>query len=263
MSFKIDTDKVALILKECFLFYSFKIDNCYYNKIGEKIYNFNYTENTSLYNFSNFLKEKNPQYLNIDWLFDYFNTQFTYWDFIKNSKERDSGERYYIMLHWVLGQKALKRYLSKTKSDTYYYHSNFYPKYEIKKNELIDILRIKGFLIEKEDSIIEEDSVIEINPLNKNEENIKKRFYNKIEGLYTCINFTTLFRFNSPLCRDCNYKKACKKQLKIKYPNLYQKRFVNKLILDRKQREKEEKNGGGFSKKIIRRIKGKFENNRK
>ena len=47
------------------------------------------------------------------------------------------------------------------------------------------------------------------------------------------------------------------------FQNFIKKTFANKLILDRKQREKEEKNGGGFSKKIIRRIKGKFENNRK
>lgn len=260
MALMLDLNNVPLILKECFLFYSFKIDNCYYNEIGEKTYNFNYTENTSLYNFANFLKEKNPHYLTVDWLFDYFNTQFTYWSFIKDSKERDNGEKYYIMLHWVLGQKALKRYLAKTKKDTYFYHSNFYPKYEIKKDNLIEALRIKGFIIEEEDStIVEEDKLITINPLKDSEERQKKKLHNTIEGFYICLNFTTLFKFNSPLCMSCVYKNACKKQLKMRYPNLYQKRFANKLVLDRKAREE----NGGSSKKIVRRNKGKFKNNRK
>lgn len=257
MTLILDTEKFHLILKECFLFYSFKIGNCTYNTLGEKIYKLNYTESTSLYNFTKFLKDKHQEYLNIDWLFDYFNYQFTYWDFIRTSKLKDSKE-YLINLHWVIGQKALKRYLTRTKKDTYYYNSVFYPKYIIKKQELIDFLNIKNFIEEKEDeTVLEEDRVIIINPLNKEEEALKLQKYNTNEGFFLCLSFTTLFKFNSDTCINCIFKNKCKSVLKQKYPVLYQKRFANKIIL---QRRKLEENGeeSKLYRKGIRRDKRKL-----
>lgn len=263
MTLALNEDKFPLILKECFLFYSFKIDNCIYTQLGEKTYKFNYTENTSLYNFASFLKKTHIEYLNIDWLFEYFNYQFTYWDFIKNQKIKENPN-YLINLHWIVGQKALKRYLSKTKKDTYFYNSVFFPKYEIRKQDLINYLNLKKFIIEKEDTILEEDKIVVINPLNEKEEFLKKKRYNTDEGFFICLNFTTLFKFNSNLCLGCIFKQKCKSVLKQKYPNLYQKRFINKIIL---QRQKLEEDGNNEESKLprtnIRRNKKKFKVSRK
>lgn len=266
MTLALNIDKFSLILKECFLFYSFKIDNCIYTTLKEKTYKFNYTENTSLYNFSKFLKEKNPQYLTIDWLFDYFNYQFTYWSFVRDSNIKNNPD-YLINLHWILGQKALKRYLARTKKDTYYYQSVFFPKYEIRKNDLIELLNSKKFLIEIQDeTILEEDKVVQINPLNIREENIKEKKLNTIEGFYSCISFTTLFKYNSKICLSCKYKSNCKTLLRKKYPALYQKRFANKMILQRKKEEEndnqqEERNR--LQREGIRRSKRNFKFTRK
>ena len=259
---KINQDKISYILKECFCFYSFKIGNVLFSSDNKAYINkFNYTENTSLYNFSNFLKEKNNQYLTIDWLFDYFNFQFTYWSFIKESKNKNGDYNFLIMLHWVLGKKALKRYLNKTSKDTYFYHSNFYPKYNINKNDLIELLENKQYLVVEKEDIIEEDKIILINPLNYKEEENKKRKYNTIEGFFICQQYTTLFKFNSNLCKNCKFKINCKKILKNNYPILYQKRFANKIIMERKKRE--ENGEEGFFRKAFARNKRKFKINRK
>ena len=105
----LNTDKIPSILKECFLFYSQKIHNYIISIDGKMKYELNYTENSALCSFSNFLKENKKHYLTTDWLFNYFNYQFSYWNFVKESKEK-SGGLYLIQLHWVLGKKALKRF---------------------------------------------------------------------------------------------------------------------------------------------------------
>jgi hypothetical protein len=265
MALILNIEKFPLILKECFLFYSFKIDNCIYTNLGEKTYKFNYTENTSLYNFAKFLKDKNPQYLTIDWLFDYFNYQFTYWSFVRESKIKEDP-KYLINLHWILGQKALKRYLARSKKDTYYYNSVFYPKYEIKKNDLINILNLKDFIREiEEETYLEEDKVIQVNPLNKEEELNKEKKLNTIEGFYFCLNYTTLFKYNSNVCLRCTYKVTCKNLLKKRFPILYQKRFANKMMLQRKKEEdgNETEERSQLSREGIRRSKRKFKFTRK
>lgn len=236
MNIELNKNKIPLILKEFFMFYSFRINNCKIDSFGKKYYKLNYTENTSLYNFSKFLKNEKSQYLNIDWLFDYFNIQFTYWDFIRSNKEKN-GEKYFIMLHWILGKKALKRYLNRSSRDTYFYHSSFFIKYEIKKSELLEDLKNKNFIIENKENFIEKDKIININPLISQEEILKKEKYNTLEGFYICQEFTTLFRFNSNLCLKCINKIRCKKQLKNRFSELYQKRLANKIILKRKIEE--------------------------
>lgn len=240
MTIYLDIDKVPTILKECFLFYSFNIKNYLPTIDNKKQYNFNYTENSSLYNFANFIKENKKYYLNIDWLFDYFNYQFTYWSFIKESKEKNGGI-YIIQLHWILGKKALKRFDNKTSKDSYFYHSNFFPTYQIKKENLIEWLEKKECL-RVEDFDLEDKKKLEaLNTLNKKEENFKEKKYNTIEGFNICLNFTTLFRFDSILCKRCNFKSKCKRILKNNYPKLYQKRISQKIIRNRLENEVNEK----------------------
>lgn len=236
MIVSLDINKVPSILKECFLFYSFKIGNYLPSVNNEKKYVFNYTENSSLYNFANFIKEKKEYFLTINWLFDYFNYQFCYWNFVKEEKEKNNKEIYLIQLHWILGKKALKRYDSRTSKDSYFYHSSFFPKFQIKKNDLIDFLEEKKCLIiERKD---EEDKEIKFNTINKKEENIKAKKYNTLDGFNLCLNFTTLFKFESSYCKKCNWKDNCKKILKNTYPKIYQKRVAQKVIKNRLKNEK-------------------------
>lgn len=227
MIIALDIDKIPTILKECFLFYSYKIHNYIVCIDGKIKYELNYTENSALYNFAKFLRENKKHYLTIEWLFDYFNYQFSYWNFIKENKEKNGG-LYLIQLHWVLGKKALKRFDEKTQKDTYFYHSNFFPKFQIKKDDLINKLKEKNLLEIKEEK--EKDKVIIFNKLNKKEEELKQKKLNTIEGLQICLNFTTLFKFDSPICKICNYNIPCKKILKKTYPKLFQKRVAQKFV---------------------------------
>lgn len=212
MALKLREDKLSLIFKEIFLYYIKKIDCSVVN------YRFNYTENISLDNFCKEILNNRKQYININWIFDFFNYQFTYWDFIKREKEK-SGESLKIMLHWIIGSKALNRYLNRTNKDTYFYHSVFFPKYNIKKEDIINFLIDKGLI----------EDLQEIQILNNIEEEYKKINFGKIEGFYNCINYTTLFKFNSPICSKCIYKNNCKVLLKKTYPDLYQKRLSIKI----------------------------------
>ena len=236
MIVNLNVDKIPSILKECFLHYSYKINNCITTISGSKQYTFNYTENSSLYNFANFIKENKAHYLTIDWLFDYFNYQFSYWNFIKEEKEKNGG-LYLIQLHWILGKKALKRFDSRSNKDSYFYHSNFFPKFQIKKEDIVEALDKKG-LVEIKDDSEEEDKSELLNELNKKEEQYKKLKYGTIEGFNICLNFTTLFRFDSELCQKCKYKTNCKKTLKVNYPKLHQKRIAQKFIRNRIAKEK-------------------------
>lgn len=225
MIFKLDINKIPQILKECFLFYSSKIDNYVVNN-NQKQYKFNYTENSSLYNFSNFLKNDKEYYLNIDWLFSYFNYQFTYWDYIKEQKKLN-GEICLIQLHWILGQKALKRFKNKTQKDSYFYHTKFLQKYKIKKENLIEYLENKKLL-----SIEDNEEKKVFNELNIKEEKLKLKSFNTIEGFYICLNYTSLYKFNSDVCIKCKYRKECKDYLKRNYFKLYQKRLAQKIMRD-------------------------------
>ena len=74
------------------------------------------------------LSEKHKEYISVDWLFDYFNYQFTYWSFYKTQKEKLGEQDVKICANWVLGKKALTRFLSKTQRDSYFYHSVFFSK---------------------------------------------------------------------------------------------------------------------------------------
>ena len=219
---KLDLDKTLKILKSCFLFYNYRL-----GYIGlDRKYFFDYTENTSSNNFAKTIKTIHKEYLTVNWLFDYFNYQFTYWSYYREQKYLKEGVAPISKLHWILGEKALKRYNSRTKKDTYFYHSSFLPKYKITKNEFIKYLEDKELFLEEEED--EEIKIIE-NPLNEVEEKRKKIRYNTIEGFYNCIDQTSLFKFNSKLCSECNFKNQCKNLLKKRYPNIYQKRLINKI----------------------------------
>lgn len=213
-------ENIKDILKECFIYYS--------NKIKNPISKFDYTEVTSLKNFSKYLIDNKEYFLNINWIFEYFNYQFCYWNYIKEEKEKKTKEVYKIKLHWILGQKALYRYNHKNRSSSYFYHTIFFPKFNIRREDLIE------FLLEKK--II--SKIKKKSKLNIKEESIKKIKYNTIEGFSLCINFTTLFTFKSDLCNNCKFKLNCKKILKNNYPKIFQKRLIEHTLSKINKNEK-------------------------
>lgn len=223
MQRNINEEKLHLVLKEFYMFYISKIDKNY-SKSDKRYITLNYTETTSVYNFSKYLKEKHSEYNNLNWIFDYFNYQFTYWDWWQTQKEKN-GESVKIMANWVLGQKALKRFWSKTQKDTYFYHSSFFVKYKIQKKDLFDLLEQKNLF---SDDVVEDEVKI-LNPLNSQEEEVKKKYLNTKNGLINCIEFTTLFKFTSPICEECIWKEKCKIILKTNFNDLYNKRLANKI----------------------------------
>ena len=68
-------------------------------------------------------------------------------EFYKRKVKKKNGGLYLITTSLGIGKKAFKRFNEKTQKDTYFYHSNFFPKFQIKKRkeDLIERLQQKGF----------------------------------------------------------------------------------------------------------------------
>lgn len=233
---EVDDKQFTKIIKELFKYYCYKT-KCNLNIVFEEkndkyFYTFNYTENTSVYNFTKIIQKDYPQYFNVDWLFDYFNFQFTKWTGVLELKQQ-SKELLELKLHWIFGKKALTSFLNKTKQQMYFYHSKFFPIYQIKKEDIVSFLVKKNLIKESANTSIEDDTIITFNPLNIEEENLKKLKYNKIEGFYICLEYTTLFKYSSNFCKECTFKLNCKKFLRKTYPKLHQKRLARELTKKR------------------------------
>lgn len=238
---KLDLNQTAKILKGSYLYYLYRIGE--YDTT--KKYLFDYTESLSVYNFAKNIKTIHKEYLSVDWLFDYFNYQFTYWNFWLKNQKKQGNKNAMIYLHWIIGAKAVKRYNSRNKKDTYFYHSSFFPIYKITKEDYINFLFKKGYCLEVEEvEGEEEERVLQENPLSEMEERRKKWKFNTIEGFYNCIEYTSLFRFNSKICFQCNFKEQCRNLLKKRYPKIYQGRLAIKI----KKQSLKEKNGKAVKK---------------
>lgn len=110
-----------------------------------------------------------------------------------------------IPLNWIVGKKALDRWVKRVEDDLY--HSQ---KYVAENGIHIGLI---GAGTERRSD--------DVTSIKKHEEEEKLRFYNKPRGMVNCIETTTLYNHRSLNCISCIYRKECKNMLKINYPKLY------------------------------------------
>ena len=110
-----------------------------------------------------------------------------------------------IPLNWVIGRKALSRWVNRTEDDLY--HAM---KYASDNGVHMGLIRSA-----------KNDHVNDVASVRISEEAEKKRFHNEPEGLSNCIETTTLYNRRSVSCISCRYRIECKKLLKDNYPKIY------------------------------------------
>lgn len=129
-----------------------------------------------------------------NWLIDYFSFQWNYWiDASTKTKKK-------VMLSWIIGQKALDRWNNKHESYQYYYKRNLYYIFEITTEDVRRSITI-GIQNQQPD------------PISEAEESEKLVYQDGIERLVHCMEFTTLFHPQSPICDKCQQQDSCKEIL--------------------------------------------------
>lgn len=152
-------------------------------------------------NFINRLSKHYPAAsIGTNFLLDYFSFTFDYWS-DKEGLKRD------LTLEWIIGKKAILRFLEKRDSYQYFYNK-FLLEYDIN----LDQLRLK---------ITEEEQIdAGLDPA----EELEKRRFSGEARLYNCLQHTTLYNIKSGTCLACPDKYTCKNLLRVKFPRTYEKR---------------------------------------
>lgn len=155
----------------------------------------------------NFISKLDENYsiasIGIDFLVRYFLFQFYYWK-NKNIKRN-------IQIEWVIGKKALDRFL----------YNGFNEKFEyfINKENTIDFSPIYH-------KFAKQNYQPNFNEESKRERVEKLRFFNTEKGLVNCLENTSLYNPDSDLCIQCKFQEDCKKLLKENYFKLYKIRLL-------------------------------------
>lgn len=158
--------------------------------------------------FINWLNKEYNGQVDINFLIDYFRFQFSHYIGVKTSYGRNI-----IMIHWIIGQGAVKRWKErdvrkkwivrvKLKNEVQLKLTSTYNK--IKRNKENIFLKIYQY-----------------------EENDKRRFYNTIKGFQYCLFTTTLYNPKSDLCSGCDFLIDCQDLLNVNHPKLYKLRIDN------------------------------------
>lgn len=167
------------------------------------------TDQLIICRFIKFLKTDYNQQADIGFLIDYFKFQFSHYSGINTSYGKNA-----IMLHWIIGEKAIKRWKDR----------------DVRKKWIVRVKlknEVELKLVETFNKIKRQDRAkqgIFIN-LQKHEEIDKNRFFNQDKGFDYCLVTTTLFNPLSELCLSCNMNKHCKTILEKNHPKLYKLRI--------------------------------------
>jgi hypothetical protein len=104
-----------------------------------------------------------------------------------------------VLIHWLIGEKAIGEYLKRDVRQSY----------GLKKVRIKTRLNLyKIFKKQQEAEQIELYEAMSLD-LNKDDELLKQKFYNKIEGLIFCVDNTTMFHQKSKWCNGCNFSDRC------------------------------------------------------
>lgn len=133
-----------------------------------------------------------------NFLFQYFTFQFQYYSTLKMRWGK------WIMLPWIIGEKAFKRW-EKKKENWWYWCEKFLQEKNVKFDEIVH-REINGVT------------------LNQWEELEKGKYFNTDKGLVNCLNHTTLYNSHSLFCMRCQFRRKCKYLLQLNYSLLAKRR---------------------------------------
>jgi hypothetical protein len=156
-----------------------------------------------------FIKWINGKYhftqVNESLLIQFFEFQFSRYSGIATPKGKNV-----ILLHWIVGQKAIIAWENRNIKKRYLVTWRINKDFKLKLKEAFKEVKVNknNFLLK----------------VNTHEEQSKVRFYNLLEGYIYCGQMTTLFNPVSDLCNGCNYKQECIERLKLNFEKLYKLR---------------------------------------
>lgn len=157
----------------------------------------------------NFIKTLQKQYslpsIGSNFLFRYFAFQFQYY----STLEMRWGK--WIMLPWVIGKKAFKRWEEK-KENWWYWCELFLQEKNIRFVEIVD----------KETNGIKTNQWVEFE---------KSRYFNTERGFVNCIDHTALYNPHSLFCMRCSFRKKCKSLLQLNYPSLSKRKIYETTFI--------------------------------
>lgn len=157
--------------------------------------------------FIKFLKQDYNQQADINFLVDFFKFQFSHYVGIKTSYGTNA-----IMLHWIIGPKAIERWKQRDVRKKW-----------IVRVKLKNDVELKLLTTYKKINQKDEKQVFLL--IHKHEERDKAKHHNTNKGLNYCAFTTTLFNPKSTFCTSCIFKENCKILLSKNHPKLHKLRI--------------------------------------
>lgn len=164
-------------------------------------------QGTTLDKFCARVLERYGEAAGTDWIVDYLVYQVHYW--------HDKDTRYKVTLGWVLGEKALERFLRRPPGKTWYEDRMLQEKLGMSREELKKRWRL---------TTGEHPLQAYRNPVH--EERIKAQYLNTEFGFFQCQTLTTLYT-DCETCRKCLSQGKCKDLLKKIFPELARIRGIH------------------------------------
>lgn len=172
------------------------------------------TNEVALDRFVDYVEKRHElESIGVDWLVDFIELSFHWW--YKRKLHDDYGHTS-IKLNWIIGTQALARY--EKMGDKRWLAMLLQSR--IRKDVGLGVRR----KLNRVSPTAIQDNQAWLLLAETEEEDEKRRLYNKPEGLFWCKANTTLFNHVSPLCAGCNNRTRCKELLKIEFPKLYRLR---------------------------------------
>ena len=157
--------------------------------------------------FIKWLNKEYNQQVDINFLIDYFKFQFSHYSGVNTQYGKNV-----IMLHWIIGQKAIDRWKNR----------------DVRKKWLVRVKlknEVELKLTQTYNNINKKRKQNKFKDIYKYEENDKRRFHNTEKGFQYCLYTTTLYNPLSKLCESCKFNIDCRDILNVNHPKLYKERI--------------------------------------
>lgn len=132
--------------------------------------------------------------IHVGWLISYFEYQFSRYAGTMTKRGKNQ-----VLIHWLIGKKAISEYLTRDVKKSY-------PLKRVRIQTRLNLYKIFAKEREAEQVKVYEAMALEI---NNDDEIIKQRLYNKLEGFVFCFENTTMFHQKSKWCIGCNFAERC------------------------------------------------------
>lgn len=145
---------------------------------------------------------------NVAFLIGYFEFQFSHYSGVETRYGKNC-----IMMNWLIGAKAIKRFEERNVSKRWLVRLKLKEEVGLNLNKLF------------KENVKTKKTIVRLYP---QEEQDKQRFYNKPEGFLFCLTTTTLYNPLSELCLNCVNKIDCMKVLEVDYNKTFLARQCQK-----------------------------------